>query len=118
VSRRRARRRQRVPKIDVVVTMGIRDDGRPHRRHMQSSSRAEVTRRLRELEKQRDSSRVRRPDDRGRSSSGSRTWSSTSPPVRLGEHISSYRVAVRVHLIPGLGAHRLDRLQPEHLEWL
>lgn len=27
-----------------------------------------------------------------------------------------YRVAVRKHLIPGLGAHRLDRLKSEHIE--
>ncbi|MGW2349482.1 tyrosine-type recombinase/integrase [Actinacidiphila glaucinigra] len=27
-----------------------------------------------------------------------------------------YEVDVRVHLVPGLGAHRLDRLEPEHLE--
>jgi integrase len=32
--------------------------------------------------------------------------------------LAGYRVAVRVHLIPGLGGHRLDRLQPEHLEKL
>jgi hypothetical protein len=29
---------------------------------------------------------------------------------------ASYRVDVVTHLIPGLGAHRLDRLTPEHLE--
>lgn len=29
-----------------------------------------------------------------------------------------YEVAVRVHLVPGVGKHRLDRLQPEHLESL
>lgn len=29
-----------------------------------------------------------------------------------------YEVAVRVHLVPGVGKHRLDRLQPEHLEGL
>ncbi|MFJ9753945.1 tyrosine-type recombinase/integrase [Streptomyces sp. NPDC101149] len=29
-----------------------------------------------------------------------------------------YEVAVRVHLAPGVGKHRLDRLQPEHLESL
>ncbi|MFD7446673.1 tyrosine-type recombinase/integrase [Streptomyces sp. NPDC059909] len=27
-----------------------------------------------------------------------------------------YEVDVRVHLVPGIGAHRLDRLEPEHLE--
>lgn len=32
--------------------------------------------------------------------------------------IAGYRVAVNVHLIPGVGKHRLERLQPEHLERL
>src|SRR5262249_11681456 len=32
--------------------------------------------------------------------------------------LAGYRVAVNVHLIPGIGAHRLDRLEPEHLEKL
>src|SRR5690606_17864007 len=30
--------------------------------------------------------------------------------------IDGYRVAVYHHLIPGLGAHRLEKLEPEHLE--
>jgi integrase len=30
--------------------------------------------------------------------------------------LSAYRVAVRTHLIPAIGAHRLDKLEPEHLE--
>jgi integrase len=34
------------------------------------------------------------------------------------DNLAGYRVAVRVHLVPGVGAHRLDRLQPEHLERL
>ena len=29
-----------------------------------------------------------------------------------------YRASVYKHLIPGVGAHRLDKLQPEHLEKL
>jgi integrase len=29
---------------------------------------------------------------------------------------AGYRVAVNTHLIPGVGAHRLDKLEPEHLE--
>ncbi|MEQ4305237.1 tyrosine-type recombinase/integrase [Plantactinospora sp. B6F1] len=32
--------------------------------------------------------------------------------------LSGYRVAVRRHLIPGVGGHRIDRLEPEHLETL
>nr|WP_211210878.1 hypothetical protein [Sporichthya polymorpha] len=32
--------------------------------------------------------------------------------------LSAYRVAVNVHLIPGIGRHRLAKLEPEHLEKL
>jgi integrase len=32
--------------------------------------------------------------------------------------LDGYRFAVFKHLIPGVGAHRIDRLQPEHLETL
>lgn len=32
--------------------------------------------------------------------------------------LESYRTCVRLHLLPGIGHHRLDRLQPEHLERL
>jgi integrase len=37
-------------------------------------------------------------------------------PVVSVNTIAGYRVAVRVHLTPGLGAHRLDKLEPEHIE--
>jgi Phage integrase, N-terminal SAM-like domain len=32
--------------------------------------------------------------------------------------LAGYRSAVKVHLIPGLGAHRIDRIEPEHFETL
>lgn len=101
------------------VTMGTRDDGRPDRRHIEAKTRAEVTRKVRELEKQRDSGRIQRPG---------RVWTveqwltywveNIAAPFLSEDTLSGYRVAVRVHLIPGVGAHRLDRLQPEHLERL
>jgi len=34
------------------------------------------------------------------------------------QQLESYRSTVRLHLRPGIGHHRLDRLQPEHLERL
>src|SRR5205814_1587310 len=40
-----------------------------------------------------------------------------APSVRENT-IAGYRVAVNKHLIPGLGGHRLDKLEPEHLERL
>lgn len=101
------------------VTMGVRDDGKPDRRHVQRKTEAEVIEAVRELERQRDSGRVARPG---------RPWTVEKWLVHWVENIAAptvrpntlvgYRAAVYGHLVPGIGAHRLDRLQPEHLESL
>jgi integrase len=100
------------------VTVGVRDDGRPDRRHVMGT-RADVMRKVRALEKQRDGGSVRR---------AGRTWTveqwlthwveNIAAPFVRENTIAGYRVAVNVHLVPGLGKHRLDRLEPEHLEKL
>ncbi len=101
------------------VTIGVGDDGKPDRRHVMRKARAEAVKAVRELERQRDSGSVR---------SVGRVWTVgewltywveeiACPAVRENT-LSAYRVAVNVHLIPGVGAHRLDRLGPEHLERL
>src|SRR3712207_3032314 len=41
------------------VSMGVRDDGKPDRRHVRGKTRAEVTKKVRQLEKERDSGKVR-----------------------------------------------------------
>ncbi|ANJ07761.1 tyrosine-type recombinase/integrase [Streptomyces parvulus] len=99
------------------VTVGVRDDGRSDRRHVERKTRAEVTTAVRELEKQRDAKTVRKPG---------KAWTVQAWLTHWIEHVAAlavndntmvgYRVAVRKHLIPGLGAHRLDRLKPEHIE--
>ena len=43
------------------VTMGVRNDGRPDRRHRQGRTRADVTGKVRQLEQQRDAGRPSRP---------------------------------------------------------
>ena len=101
------------------VTMGVRDDGRPDRRHVRAKTRADVTRKVRELEKQRESGHVTRPGRPWTLAQWLTHWVDTiaAPAVRF-KTLEGYRTAVRRHLIPGLGAHRLDRLQPEHFEKL
>ena len=42
------------------VTVGVRDDGRTDRRHVMARTRAEVTRKVRALERDRDDGVVRR----------------------------------------------------------
>jgi len=100
------------------VTVGVRDDGKPDRRHVMGTE-TDVRRKVRELERARDDGIVRKPG---------KPWTvekwlthcieNIAPNGLRPSSLSAYAVAVRVHLIPGVGAHRLDRLQPEHLERL
>ena len=99
------------------VTMGIRDDGRPDRRHIKRKTEAEAIKAVRELEQQRASGVVRAPG---------RPWTvrqwlihwldNIAAPSITPNAASAYRYAVQKWLIPNIGAHRMDRLRPEHLE--
>jgi integrase len=101
------------------VTVGVRDDGRADRRHVRGTSKAVVVWKVRDLEKERDRDRVRKPGQRWTVEAWLMHWLEhiARPNVRE-TSFSAYRVAVTRHLVPGVGAHRLDRLEPEHLERL
>lgn len=101
------------------VTVGIKDDGTPDRRHVRGKSEAIVTRKVRALEKDRDAGTVRKAGQSWTVAKWLTHWleNIAAPNVRENT-LDGYRVAVNVHLIPGLGAHRLERLQPEHVEKL
>ncbi len=101
------------------VTMGVRDDGKPDRRHVRGKDQATVTAKVRELERLRDQGAAAKP---GRPWTAERWlvhWleNIVRPSVRYKTYMG-YRAAVHKHLIPGIGAHRLNRLEPEHLERL
>ncbi|NED34823.1 site-specific integrase [Streptomyces sp. SID8499] len=99
------------------VTVGTRDDGRPDRRHVERKTRAEVTAAVRELEKQRDGGAVRKAGRAWTVEGWLTHWVETIAPLAVNENtMVGYGVAVRKHLIPALGAHRLDKLKPEHIE--
>ncbi|WBB97286.1 site-specific integrase [Solwaraspora sp. WMMA2080] len=101
------------------VTVGVKDNGRPDRRHVSAKTEAEVTRKVRALERERDSGIVRKPGQRWTVEKWLTHWvENIAAPVVRTNTLDGYRVAVRRHLIPGIGAHRLDRLEPEHLEKL
>lgn len=101
------------------VTMGVRDDGKPDRRHVKRKTEKEVILAVRELERQRSTGQVTRPGRPWTVEKWLTHWVETvaQPSVRA-TTLAGYRTAVYKHLIPGLGAHRIDRLQPEHLEKL
>lgn len=101
------------------VTMGVRDDGKPDRRHVSAKTEAEVTKKVRALEKDRDSGRTKRP---GRAWTVERWLTHWLENIVVGnvrpKTLAGYQTAVYRHLIPGIGAHRTDRLQAEHIEKL
>jgi integrase len=101
------------------VTVGVRDDGRPDRRHVKRKSEGEVINKVRELEQQRESGKVRKTGQSWTVEKWLTHWveNIAAPTVRPNTLIG-YRAAVYGHLIPGIGAHRIDKLQPEHLERL
>jgi integrase len=101
------------------VTIGVRDDGRPDRRHVQARTKAEVTAKVRDLERQRDNKTIRKPGHAWTVAEWLTHWvENIAAPFVRENTLAGYRVAVNKHLIPGIGAHRLSRLEPEHLERL
>jgi integrase len=99
------------------VTVGIKDDGTPDRRHVSAKTRPEATKKVRDLEKIRDGGVVPKAGKGWTVKTWLTHWITEIVPGSVGENtLAGYEVAVRVHLIPGLGAHRLPKLEPEHLE--
>src|SRR5215469_4156364 len=100
------------------VTVGIKDDGSPDRKHRMGKTEAEVTRKVRDLERSRDTGQLV-STARGLSvEQWMETWLTTIAPRRIRQSTleSTYAPKVRNRIIPGLGKHRLDRLTPEHVE--
>lgn len=99
------------------VTVGVRDDGKPDRRHVGRKTKAAVVEAVRELERMRDANAVRKPGKPWTVKAWLTHWIENIAPLGVNENtMVGYGVAVRKHLIPGLGAHRLDKLKPEHIE--
>ncbi|WP_235874882.1 hypothetical protein [Saccharopolyspora aridisoli] len=103
------------------VTMGVGDDGKPDRRHIKRKNRDEVAAAVSKLESERSSGKVRK---KGRSWKVER-WLShcvedIAPLTTRYTTMRGYQTAVYKHLIPGLGAHRLDYIEkhPELFEKL
>jgi integrase len=101
------------------VTVGLRDNGSPDRRHVMSKSKAKVVKRVEELEKRRDDGTIHRPGENWTVEKWLTYWleNIAGPFVRY-ETRRGYQVAVNRHLIPGIGQHKLQKLRPEHLERL
>ncbi|NEA59513.1 site-specific integrase [Streptomyces sp. SID13666] len=99
------------------VTVGVKDDGTPDRRHVSRKTKAEIHKAVRELEKKRESGVMPKAGKPWTVKLWLAHWvENIAKPVISVNTYAGYEVAVRVHLTPGLGAHRLDKLEPEHIE--
>lgn len=101
------------------VTVGVRDNGRPDRRHVKRKTKAEVTLAVREIEGNRTAGKVKKTGKAWTVEAWLTHWveNIAAPTVRRTTMVG-YRSSVYNHLNPGIGAHRVDRLRPEHLETL
>lgn len=99
------------------VTMGVKDNGKTDRRHVQARTEKTVTAKTIALEKKRDAATVTTPGKVPTVADWLTYWLENIAERKVRPlTLQGYRGKVNQHLIPGLGSHRLDRLQPEHVE--
>lgn len=99
------------------VSMGLKENGQRDRRHVSGTSRALVVAKVRDLERKRDAGTVEAAGSSMTVSGWLDHWLVNIAARKVRPRtLESYDSIVRLHLKPGLGHHRLERLQPEHLE--
>jgi integrase len=99
------------------VSMGMKRDGRRDRRHVSGARRADVVAKVRALEQQRDSGVVQAAGKAPTVGQWLDHWLDTIAARKVRPRtLEGYRSKVCHHLAPGLGHHRLDRLQPEQVD--
>ena len=95
---------------------GVRPDSKPDRRHVSAKTRKEIVPRVRGLEKKRDAGVAHTAGRQMTFGEWLDHWLTISKrSVRPSTYVG-YQGYVRNHIRPALGHHRLDKLQPEHLE--
>ena len=101
------------------VTVGVKDDGSPDRRHVERRTEGEVIAAVRKLERERESGTVRKAGNAMTVEAWLMHWvkNIARPSVKYKSY-RAYRTAVDQHLVPGVGKHRIDKIAPEHFEKL
>lgn len=101
------------------VTVGLSDDGSPDRRHIKRKDEASVRKAYRDLLNERDKGTVRKVGRPWTVEQWLTHWVDNIAPLTCRyKTVTGYRTAVYRHLIPGLGKHKLHRIEPEHFEKL
>jgi len=99
------------------VTMGTKNDGTQDRRHVTGATEKAVTKKVTDLERQRAAGTVADAKRAPTVEQWLTHWLNTIAARKVRPStLVGYRSKVRTRIVPSIGAHRLDRLQPEHLE--
>ncbi|MFB6984110.1 tyrosine-type recombinase/integrase [Streptomyces scopuliridis] len=99
------------------VTMGVKNDGKPDRRHRRARTETEIKRKVKELEDLRDKGRAPKAGRKPTVAGWMETYLTDIASLKLRPRsLDDYWSKTRNDIIPGVGAHRLDKLAPEHLE--
>jgi integrase len=98
--------------------MGVKADGRPDRRHRKAKTEAEVTKKVRDLENDRDAGKVTKAGRAPTVEAWFDRWLTKIVAREVDENtlVTSYEPSVRRHIIPRLGRHRIDAVLPDHVE--
>lgn len=101
------------------VSMGVKNDGSPDRRHVRGKTEAEVTKKVQRLERDRDAGNVAKAGRAPTVGEWITTYLDTIASRTLAPRtLDDYRSKARNWIIPGIGQHRLGRLTPDHLDHL
>ena len=101
------------------VTVGEKEDGSPDRRHVMAKSKAEVTAKVRKLERARDDRTITKAGQVWTVERWLEHWLvDIAQPGLRHKAWDAYRIAVRKHAVPALGNRRLDKVTSAHLKAL
>lgn len=102
------------------ITIGTKPNGKPDRRHRMGKTEEEVNQKILELEDAMAAGAVPKAGRPPTVAEWLTHWleNIARPTVEYSTYEGSYAYAVYKYLNPGIGAHRLDKLEPEHIEAL
>lgn len=106
------------------VTVGTKPNGSPDRRHRMGSDEAVVRAKVRQLERERDAGKTRKAGRPPTVEQWLTTWMDTACARKVADGTMSprtlddYRSKCRLYLFPGIGKHRVDKLEASHIDAL
>jgi integrase len=99
------------------VSMGLKAGGRRDRRHVSGAKRGDVVTKVRALEQKRDAGMLEASGRPITVEQWITHWQDTIAERKVRPStLARYKQLIKHQIIPGVGHHRLDRLQPEHVE--